>query len=331
MCDNCRYPPEHYDATAEAKMAIDVVHETGGKFGMNYLINVLRGSTGQQIKELGHDKLKSWGVAKAIDEKIWKAVFSQLIVRDYLTKDIADYGVIRLGKEGEAFIQSPHKVELVRFRNFEKAEKEAAEFRPENFKGYDEVLYDKLLALRKEIARKNNLPPYIIFQETSLEEIATKYPITLAEFENITGVGKGKAAKYAEPFVRLVREYVEENDITRTVEVVVRTQGKNINEKRDIITQIDRKTALEDIAERQNITIDELLDKIDQIIYSGLKLNIAYCVEQMVDADKEDEIYNYFRNAESDCIDKAQVALGSDFTREEIRVVRARFYSELAN
>ncbi len=329
MCDNCRNPKETYDATKEAMLAVQVAQETGGKFGMNYLISVLRGSTGQQIKAMGHDTIASYGKGSEVEEKIWKSIFTQLIVHDYLIKDITDYGVIRVSAKGEAFLKRPEKITLVKYTEPTRIERDNIE--AEDFKVYDEELFEKLRRLRKEIANKKNLPPYIIFQDTSLEDMAIKYPISMKEFENIIGVGAGKARKFAAPFIELIKQYVEENEIERPIDYVVKTQGKNSADKLYIIQQIDRRTPLNDIANERGMAYDEVLEKVEQIIYSGTKLNIDYYVEQVVDQDKLVDIFEYFRNTETDCLIEAQRKLGNDYTKEEIQLVRAKFYSELAN
>jgi ATP-dependent DNA helicase RecQ len=331
MCDNCRYPKEKFDATENVLAALKCTKQLNGKFSANYLINVLRGSNSQQIKEQLHDKLDTFGVGKDIEEKEWKAILNQLIVRDFLIKDISDYGVIKLSTQGAAFLENPYPIQLVRYQNFEKIEKEQPNSGTEEFKPYDVALFEKILKLRKEVAQKNKVPPYVVFQEASLEDMAAKYPVSMEEFENIVGVGAGKAKKFAQPFIELIQKHVEENEIERSVDCVVKTRGKNSADKLIIIQQIDRKTPLDEIAQLRGLTYEDVVDKVEQIIYSGAKLNIAYYVDQVVDMDKQKKIYEYFMEAETDSIELALEALGSDFSREEVQLTRARFYSELAN
>ncbi|MCS7074012.1 MAG: RQC domain-containing protein, partial [Bacteroidia bacterium] len=324
-----RNPKPKFNATKEVSMALTAVQETGGKFGMSYVINVLRGSANQQIKYMGHDTVSVYGQGVDLDEKQWKSIFTQLIVHDLLFKDIDDYGVIKLTKAGRNFLSSPYPIELIKFIEMDKIEKDIQV--DEDFKAYDEILFDKLKRLRKEIATQKKIPPYVIFQDPSLEEMAAKYPITLAEFENIVGVGAGKARKFAQPFMELIKKYVEENEIERSEELVIKTSGKNSSIKLFIITQIDRKTPLEEIAEMKDITFEELLSNIEQIVYSGTKLNLDYYIREAIDEDKLEELYDYFKKSETDCIDTAQRIMGSDYTREEIQLVRIKFYSEVAN
>lgn len=329
MCDNCRHPKEHYDGMEQALLALRSVHELGCQFNMNYLISVLRGSNAQQIKELKHNELDIFGKGQELEEKEWKSVFVQLLVRDYIHKEIHNYGVIRLDAKGEAFLNHPTSIQLVKPQNFDKMEREAEG--PERNRHFDPLLYDQLLKLRAKIAQQMGLPPYVIFLENSLEEIATRYPVSLDEFENIPGVGAGKVRKFGQPFIELVSRYVEEHDIVRPVDFVVKTQGKNSADKLYIIQQIDRRTPLDEIATHRGMAYEELLDKIEQIIFSGSRLNINYYIDQMIDPDRQDSIYSYFMSSDSDSLEMAEEELGADFSREDIRLMRAKFYSELAN
>jgi ATP-dependent DNA helicase RecQ len=329
MCDNCRYPKELFDATEETLAALKCVHELDGKFGFNYVIGVLRGSNNQQIKEMGHTELSTFGIGKDIEEKHWKSILIQLVVNDYLIKDINNYGFLHLSPKAEEFLRNPHQVKLVTFQDFSQLEKEHAT-PVEEVKVYDPVLYERLIALRKEVAKQHNLPPYVIFQETSLEEIATKYPLSIQEFENITGVGAGKAKKFAKPFIDLIKKYVDEFEIERPEQYVVKTQGKNSADKLYIIQQIDRKVPLDEIAKYKEMTFQEVIEKVEQIIFSGMKLNLEYYIRQVVDEDKLEDIYQYFMTAKTDSLAEASKELGSDYSPEEIQLVRAMFYSEKA-
>jgi ATP-dependent DNA helicase RecQ len=217
--------------------------------------------------------------------------------------------------------------------NFDRSEKDAA-LNPivgvDDFKTYDKVLFDMLMKLRKETAQKHNLPPYIIFLEPSIEDMATKYPTTMAEFENIVGVGKGKAEKFGRPFIELISKYVEEQEIIKPVDFVVKTSGKNSADKLFIIQQVDRRTPLEDIADLRDMTYEELLEKIEQIVYSGTKLNLKYYLSEVMDDEHLQEIYDFFRSTGSDDIEAAIQKLGADFTKEEIQLARIQYYSENA-
>ncbi len=332
MCDNCRHPKPTFDATNEATLAMRVVQETEGHFGMNHLISILKGSQNEQIKAMGHLKLSTHSMGAHLEDKAWKSVFTQLIVFDYLVKDIMDYGVIKLSARGEAYLKAPQPMRLNQYIEPEvrNAERENGHF-AEDVKNYDELLFEKLVVLRKQVAAKHKLPPYVIFQETSLEEMASKFPITQKEFENISGVGVGKARKFATPFVEVIKKYVEENEIERPMDVVVKTQGKNSADKLFIIQQIDRKTPLDEIADMKRLNYEDLLEKVNTIVYSGSKLNLDYYIDQKVDQDRQEELYEYFRTASTDDLELAMKELGADYTLEELQLVRTKFYNEFAN
>lgn len=331
MCDNCRHPKEMFDATGLVTMAMELVKATGGKFVLNHLIQVLRGSKGQQITSQKHHELPMYAQGAEIEEKEWKSIFTQLLVQDYLLKDINDYGVIKLGPVGEQWLRQPGPVQLVKFIDYEAQEKKEGVTPVENFKSYDEALYEMLLALRKRLADRHKVPPFVIMGEPSLEDIATKYPMTLDELSHMHGVGQGKAQKFGQPFIELVKQYVEENEIERDEEVVVKTQGKNSALKLYIIQQIDRKVPLDEIAEVKSMEYDELLDAISHIVYSGSKLNIQYYLDDVVDEDRQDEIYDYFMEADTDDLEVAQAELGTAYSWQEILLVRTQFMSEKAH
>ncbi|MDX2063958.1 MAG: DNA helicase RecQ [Bacteroidia bacterium] len=330
MCDNCRHPKPVYAAQADVTLALELAGATEGRFGMNHLISVLRGSKGEQILAMRHDQLPAFGQGLHLEEIAWKSVFTQLIVRDYLVKDILDYGVIKLSAKGSSYLQDPKPIELLRFvsPDAQRSEREAHNATAE--KGYDTALFSQLVALRHQVAQKQNLPPYIVFLEPTLEEMALRYPLTLAEFETLPGVNAAKAKRFAPPFLELIQRYVEENDIIRPDDLVVKTQGKNSAEKLFIIQQIDRKTPLDVIAEQRGLSYDELLEKVVQIVQSGAKLNLGYYINQVVDADKQETIYEYLRETPQFDLEAAQKELGGDYTTEEILLVQAKFYAEFA-
>ncbi|WNJ15967.1 DNA helicase RecQ [Pontibacter sp. G13] len=329
MCDNCRYPKERFQAREYVAMVLGLVNAVNQKFGMTHLVNILRGSNNQQIILYDHQSLPFFEQGKDLSDKEWKAIISQLITLDFLIKDIDDYGVIKLATNGTAFLAKPHDIELIKFTDFDKLMKNVEPV--ENFKTYDEVLFDLLKKQRKKIATQKRIPPYVIFQETSLEDMATKYPISMSEFQNITGVGRGKAQKFAASFINLIKEYVEENGIERTTEVVVKSAARKSMNKLFIIQHVDRRTPLDQIASLKGMDIDTLLEQVEQIVYSGTKLNINYYIEDQIDEDKEDEIFDYFMNAETDDLAAAENSLGIDYSREEIRLVRIKFMAEVGN
>jgi len=329
MCDNCRYPKETFLARSEVTYALQAIYEVEQKFGMQHLISILKGTNNQQINMFGHDKLQMYGKGSKLSDKEWKSIFSQMLVNGYLEKDIDDYGVIKLTDKGEEFLQHPEDIRLVQFQDYEKLNRDTSPV--EDFKTYDVDLFEKLKALRKKIAKEKRIPPYVIFQDPSLEDMATKYPITQEEFQGITGVGKGKAQKFATPFIQLIKTYIDENSIERTVDVVVKSTARKSMNKLFVIQHVDRRTPLDQIAEMKGMEYEDLLGNVEQIVYSGTKLNIDYYIDQVVDEDKIDEIYDYFMSSDTDSLDEAENELGEDFTREEIQLVRIKFISEVAN
>lgn len=331
MCDNCRFPKERYDGTKQAKQGLAATKQVKEKFGINHMVKVLRGATNQQIVLNEHHTLPIHGRGSEIEEKEWRSIFAQLMIKELLHKDIDDYGVIKLSKKGKAYLANPEPVELIKFRDPSEIEKAHEANKADEFKGFDEVLYSRLRKLRREIANEKSIPPYVIFQDPSLEEMARKFPLTKEEFVNITGVGKGKAEKFAKPFMELISVYVEEHDIERPETVIVKTAGRRSMNKLFFIQHIDRKTPLDEIARLKNISFSELLTNIEHIIYSGTRLSLDYYIKYEVDEDKVDDIFDYFMHAESDSLDVAQDELGLEYTREEIQLVRAKFIAEVAN
>jgi ATP-dependent DNA helicase RecQ len=328
-CDNCRYPKEKYNGIREATLALQTVEQVNEKVGLTHLINILRGSANQQVSIAEHDRLPVFNQGAEIDQKAWKSIYSQMIINNYLRKDIEDYGVIKLTKKGEDYLRKPHDIELVKFQDFESLKKNASPI--EDFKTYDVTLFDMLKKQRKAVARQKKIPPYVIFQDTSLEDMATKYPISMSEFQNITGVGRGKAKKFAASFIKLISEYVEENDIERPTEVVVKSTARKSMNKLFVIQHVDRRTPLDEIAKLKNMSFQELLDNIDQIVYSGTRLNIDYYLEERIDEDTIDDVFDYFMEADTDNLNDAENELGPEVTREEIQLVRAKFISEIGN
>lgn len=329
LCDNCRHPKETFDAREMVTLALQAVQQTGERSGIAHITNVVRGNANQQVVLYEHDKVPAFSKGEAKDEKEWKSVLTQLVVNDFLAKDIDDYGVIKLSVKGKAYLENPYDLKLFVYRDLENAHKLTTEL--EDFATYDTVLFDKLKTLVRKVAQQKKVPPYVVFQEPSLIDMATKYPITIQEFQNITGVGQGKAQKFAAPFIQLIKEYVVENEIERSVEVVVRSTAKKSMNKLFIIQHIDRKTPLDEIAEMKGMPFEEVLENIEHIVFSGTRVNIDYFIEEVMDDDAIDEIYDYFMGATSDSVDDAEKKLGGSYTREEIQLVRIKFISEVAN
>jgi ATP-dependent DNA helicase RecQ len=277
-----------------------------------------------------HDQLKSHGLHTEKSEKEWKSIFTQLILQDFLMKDIDDYGVIRLEKKGEKYLKNPYPIQLIKYHEIEKIERDPVV--AEDFKAFDEILFDKLKKLRKDIAREKDIPPYIIFQDPSLEEMATTYPTTQEEMAQINGVGMGKVVKFGKQFLDAIIRYVEENEIETAKEVVVKSTVNKSKIKIHIIQQVDRKIDLDIIAEQKEISMVDLIQEIETICYSGTKLNLDYFINQVIEPDKQDEIFEYFMGAESDNIATALENCNiEDVSEEELRLMRIKFLSELAN
>lgn len=329
MCDNCRYPKEKFEARKWVQLALESVNQLNGKFGSVHLVNVLRGSKNQQVNLYEHEKLPSYSKGAELDEKTWKAILNQLIVHDFLIKDIDDYGVLKLAERGVEYLHAPHPIQLVKFQDFEKLKSNSEPV--EDFKTYDEGLFEKLRKLRRKIASEKSIPPYVIFQDPSLEEMASKYPISQEEFQHITGVGRGKAQKFAAPFIKLIKDHVEANGIERPSEVVVKSTARKSMNKLFIIQHVDRRTPLNKIAEIKSLSFDELLDNLEQIVFSGTKLDINYYIDEQIDDDLIEDIYDYFMNAEDGELSKAEEEFSGEAELEDIRLVRLKFFSEVGN
>ena len=333
FCDNCKKTKETFEGKDDIVKAIKAVKETNQRFSMDHIVSLLKGEKNDYILSYDHDKLPSFGAGKDKDEIYWKTVLRQAMIFCLLEKDIENYGIILLSDKSEAFIKKPHSVIISKNHDFAKMAETASSEEMNNIgKAYDEKLYELLKLERKKVAKAKNLPPYVIFQDPSLEEMATIYPTTNEELAQINGVGTGKVSKFGKSFLRLIENYVELNEITTASDVVVKTSGIRSKVKITIIQQIDRKIDLDEIANNLNISMSELLHEIEQIIYSGTKLNINYYIENIMDDEREDILQDYFMTAESDHIRDAMTELeDDDFAEEEVRVYRVKFISDHAN
>ena len=332
-CDNCRNPKPKIDARAALKMALEALRDIGDKFKADYLINVLTGKTTALIKSYGHNKLEWFGAGEEHDAKYWGAVMRQALILGLADKNIENYGLISVNRKGENFIAMPFPVTVTLDHDYDEEEKEAEAVVPMGKGGAaDEELFAMLKDLRKKVAKQHGLPPFVIFQDPSLEDMAVQYPITIEEMQNITGVGVGKARKFGEEFVKLIKAYVEEKEIIRPQDMIVKSVGNKSGNKIFIIQSIDRKMDFEDIARAKDLDFDELLTEIEGIVNSGTKLDISYYLRDFMDEDKIEDIYLYFKeDAESDSLDAAIDELGADYTEEEIRLVRIKFICEQGN
>ena len=332
-CDNCLHPKPKIDAQASLRMALEALRDLGDKFKADYLASVLVGKNTALIKSYGPNKSEWFGAGADHDIRYWGAVIRQALIMGLIDKNIENYGLLSINAKGEEFIAAPRPVYITLDHDYDEEEKETDAVAPTGKGGAaDEELFSMLKDLRKKVARQHDLPPFVIFQDPSLEDMAIQYPITIEEMQNISGVGVGKARKFGEEFIRLIRTYVEEKEIVRPQDMIVKSVGNKSGNKIFIIQAIDRKMDFEDIARTKDLDFDELLTEIEGIVNSGTKLDISYYIEQVIDEDKSNDIYLYFKeDAQSDSLDEAIEELGGDYTEEEIRLVRIKFMCEQGN
>ena len=336
MCDNCVHPRERFDGTEAVGVVLEAVKQTNERFGLVHLVNVIRGVEDEYVKSYGHFDLAIYGKGDTESEDYWKSVIRQTLIYQYLEKDIENIGVLRLSEKGKKFMVKPHPVELAKDHDFttEIGDEEGSERVIVNTKSYDVRLFEMLKTLRKQIAKSKDLPPYVIFQDPSLEEMATTYPTTKDELASVNGVGMGKVNKFGKEFLELIEQYVDEHDIETASDVVVKSSVNKSKIKIFIIQQIDRKVDLDEIAESKSISFSEMMTEIENICYSGTRLNLDYYIDSVLDEDKQEQIYEYFLNSETDSIEDAVAAMkdeDSDFSEENLRQMRIKFLSEYAN
>jgi ATP-dependent DNA helicase RecQ len=332
MCDCCRAQKTHFDASDNLKKTLKAIQELGEKFDDHHIINIMMGIETSQIVAYDHHKLAYFGSGKEDGIVYWKSLLRQALLNNYLSKDIDNYGLLHLTKSGRSFIESPHSLRFILNRVMETAEDDQEDGAQQGAGTLDTALLQMLKDLRKRLAKQKNLPPFVVFQDPSLEEMCTHYPITLEELKQIHGVGSGKAMKFGAPFIELISKYVEENDIDRPLDLVIKSAANKSALKVSIIQNIDRQLALDDIASSKGITYEDILREVETIVSSGTKLNLNYYIDEMIDEDRQDEVFDYFRNAEVDSIDEALKELGTDdYTREELQLMRIKFLSELGN
>ena len=328
-CDNCLKPKKRVEASEELRAAIETIITLRERFKPEYIAHVMMGDATNEIKGYKHNELEIFGCADDRDEKFLLAVIRQGVFSDFLAKDIENYGVIKVTPEGRKFLNSREKFWIVEDNPYTEMLDE--ELRGGGSGAVDAELFNILKDLRRKIAKQHGLPTYVIFQEPSLDAMATTYPITIEELQNIPGVGPGKAKRYGREFVELIKKYVDENEIERPEDMRVRTVANKSKLKVEIITAIDRKVPLDALAESKDLEFDELLDELEAIVYSGTKINVSYFIEEAIDNDIEEEIFDYFKESDTDDIETAMQELGDDFTEEEIRLVRIKFLSEMGN
>ncbi|MDM1048267.1 MULTISPECIES: DNA helicase RecQ [Sphingobacterium] len=332
MCDNCRSQKTYFEAEASLLQVLNFIKEQGDKFDDQHIINVMIGQNNQPISSYKHDTHPLFGSGKELGVNYWNSLIRQAEFSGFIKKDIDHYGLLQLTEAGKKYISNPYPIKYIINRPMEKASGDSSDDAAGHISTLDAELLKMLKDLRKKIAKQKSLPPFVIFQDPSLDEMCTHYPISTEELKKIQGVGSGKAMKFGAPFVELIKKYVEDNDIDRPQDLVIKSTANKSALKVSIIQNIDRKISLEDIASSKGISYEDMLKEVESIVNSGTKLNIGYFVDEMIDPDRQDEVYDYFKSAENDSIDSALNELGEeDYSFEDIQLMRIKFISELGN
>ena len=330
-CDNCLYPKKEFEGQEYIVDALQLVADVKEKFKIEHLVNILVGETDTAIKSYKHDELELFGEGADKNKQFWTMVYRRALVAGFIEKDIEQYGVIKLTDEGQKYLNKPYSFMLMEDHNFEDNDDEEKLQEKGGVSALDSTLFAILKDLRKKIAKTNNLPPYVIFQDPSLEDMCTNYPITIEELANIQGVGAGKAQKYGKEFIEVIKQYVEDNEIERAQDMVVKTVANKSKFKVYIIQNIDRKIDLEDIASALSLSFDELIKEMEAIVFSGTKLNIDYYLNQILDEEQQEEIMDYFMEASSDNISEAFDEFEGDYAEEDLRLMRLKLHSKHGN
>lgn len=332
FCDNCKNPKERREGKEYVTMLLNAIHNLQETQKAKHYCAFLSGNITSDIKTYKHDQIQGFGDGKEKDEHFWNAVIRQTNVAGLIYKDIETYGTLKLTEEGKAFRKDPKSFSLIKEHDFSNTDDEDGIILDGGKGGaFDEVLYGLLVDLRKSLSKQKNIPPFVIFQEPSLKDMCFQYPITIDELTNIQGVGTGKAARYGAPFVALIHNYVEDNNIERPQDMVVKSLVNKSGLKVQLIQNIDRKLPLEDIGRAQGKSIDEVIEEIEAIVSSGTRVNINYYIDDILDSENQVEIYEYFTEAETDDLVQAYQEFDGDYTEEEIRLMRIKFMSEMAN
>ena len=333
-CDNCLNPKEQIEAKSEIVTALKAILEVNEKYKGDHIANILIGNKTAAVKSFKHYSLKSFGSGKNHDERYWNAVFRQSMVAGIINKDIENYGLLKVTEKGHDFLANPQSFMMVKNHEYEEEEDSGASGggAPSGGSSGDPQLFSMLKDLRKKTAKRHNLPPFVIFQDPSLADMSIQYPVTIEELQNIQGVGQGKAKRYGHEFVELIKRYVEENEIERPEDLVVRSVVDKSKIKVFIIQSIDRKLPFEDIADSKGIEVSDVISEVEAIVNSGTKLNIDYYINNVLDEDHQEEIFEYFREADTDSIEAAVEELGEDeYSADDIRLMRVKFFSDLGN
>lgn len=331
-CDNCLHPKRKIEAGAQLLTALKAIAAIKENFRSDYVIDFIMGRETDEIVAHKHHELETFGSGEDDNEKIWNPLIRQALIAGYLKKDVENYGLLKITPEGKKFIKKPESFMIVEDNEFNEDDEASLDGAAGGTSALDPTLSAMLKDLRKKVSKKMGRPPYVIFQDVSIDQMATDYPVTLEELKNIQGVGEGKVKQpYAKEFVDLIKRYCDENDIVRQADLRVRTVAKKSMLKVSIIQSIDRQIALDDIANAKGIDFDEMLDEVEAIVYSGTKINIDYFLDEVMDEDHVDDIYEYFKESETDDLETAIRELGEDYSEDEIRLVRIKFISDMAN
>jgi ATP-dependent DNA helicase RecQ len=331
-CDNCLNPKKQIDGRDYLVQIVQAIIDMKEKFKAEHVVNVLTGKADASIKSYKHHKLEFFGVYSDVEPRLLGAIIRQGLIAGILDKEIENYGLLKVTPKGHEFVSNPHEFMIVEDNEFQEDDDEAAAARSAGTSAVDPTLFNMLKDLRKSVSKKHQLPPYVIFQDPSLEAMATSYPITIDELQNMPGVGAGKAKRFGKEFVELIKKHVEENEIERADDLVVRSVANKSKLKVYIIQNIDRKLPLDDIADAKGITLSEVIEELESIVYSGTKIDINYYIEDAIDEDLVDEAFEYFREAETDDLKTALDELGEDvYSEDDVRLIRIKFISEMGN
>ncbi|KJS06914.1 MAG: ATP-dependent DNA helicase RecQ [Flavobacteriales bacterium BRH_c54] len=333
MCDNCSNPKEKFEGKDDVKILLEAVLGLNENFKSKYIAHFVAGNATSEIKSFNHNNHQLFGTGKDTDkdDKYWEAVVRQCTIEGLLTKEIENYGILRVSEQGKAFIKNPTSITLIKPNDYSDVDDGDVIVPQKSSGAADEALFNILKDVRKSLAKELKLPPYVIFQDPSLEDMATRYPVTTEELTNITGVGQGKAEKYGEEFLEVIAQYVEDNDIDRPMDLVVKSVVNKSGLKVYVIQSIDRKIALDDIADAKGIELGDVITEIEHIVQSGTKVNLDYYINEEIDEADQEEVFDYFMEAESDSIEDALYEFDNVFTEEEMRLLRIKFMSEVAN
>ena len=331
-CDNCRHPKEKIEVKKRALKVLQTIRALDERFPIDYVVHIITGKNTPQITTYRHDKLKEFGSGKEEDSHFWNSLIRQMMLEDLVVKDIEEYGLLKITDKGQKFLKKPYPFKMVLNHQFDEEGGEDEDAAPVTPAAADPVLFEMLMNVRKKVAKEKNLPPFVIFLESSLEDMATQYPTTLEELERIQGVSKGKALRYGKKFIEVIAKYVEENDIEKPEDFVLKSVVNKSGMKVFIIQNIDKKIPLETIARNKDLSIPDLLDEMESIVASGTRLNLDYCIDEELDDEAQEEIIDYFKGCETSSLKTAQEELpDGNYTMDQLKLMRIKFLSEYGN